>query len=380
MKVPFVDLSLQWNELRATLLPELEALFEASAFSAGPWVARFEEAIAAYLEVPHAVAVNSGTSALHLAVITAGLRPGDRVLVPSHTFIGTVWGLIYHGAVPLLCDVDPCTGTIDVANAAPRITPDVKAIIPVHLYGQPADMDAVLRFARQHGLTVIEDCAQAIGARYDSQCVGSLGTFGCFSFYPGKNLGAAGEAGLITCADPALAANLRMLRDHGQRERYLHERVGFNYRMDGIQALVLRQKLARLDAWTAERRRLATRYLEALRDCPVHLPQNTNGDHVWHLFVIRAARRNALRRYLTEAGIETGLHYPVPLHQQPCLMPYVMPQDVFPVADEFAAQALSLPLFPGMTEVQQDHVIDRIRAFFAPPRRTVAMENAGAQV
>ncbi len=374
--VPFVDLSIQWREIRAGLLPEIELLFEASAFSSGPWVARFEQEIAAYLGVRHAVAVNSGSSALHLAVIAAGLSAGDRVLVPAHTFIGSIWGLLYQGITPVLCDVDLETGTIDMRDAERRMGPGVRAIIAVHLYGQPADMTAIEAFAARHGLTVIEDVAQAIGARYASRPLGSIGRLGCFSFYPGKNLGAAGEGGLVTCAEAALADRLRMLRDHGQRARYVHAAIGYNYRMDGMQALVLSHKLPHLAAWTEQRGKIARRYSAALPDCPVRLPRVVHGDHVWHLYVIRTARRDRLRRFLAERGIETGLHYPVPLSRQPCLAPFVPDPEAFPVADRYAAEALSLPLFAGMREDQQDRVISSIRTFFASHSETRRAEHA----
>jgi dTDP-4-amino-4,6-dideoxygalactose transaminase len=363
--VPFSDLTPQWEQIRAEILPEIEALFAASAFSAGPWVERFEREMAAYLGVRHAVAVNSGSSAIHLAVIAAGLRAGDRVLVPAHTFIGSLWGLLYQGIIPVLCDVEEQSGTIDIGDAGRRLSPGVKAIIPVHLYGQPADMAAVQGFAQRHGLIVIEDTAQAIGARYDGQPLGSLGRFGCFSFYPSKNLGAAGEGGLVTCGDDALADALRVLRNHGQRERYVHERIGFNYRMDGLQALVLSRKLRRLEEWTEQRRGIAARYDAALAGCKLRLPRAVHGEHVYHLYVVRSARRDDLRRFLADLGIQTGLHYPVPLHRQPCLAPYVVGAAGFPVADAFAAEGLSLPLFPGMTIAQQDRVIAGVQAFFA---------------
>ncbi len=362
--VPFVDLAPQWREIRAGLLPDVERLFESSAFSAGPYVARFEKEIAAYLGVRHAVAVNSGSSALHLAVIAAGLSAGDRVLVPAHTFIGSVWGLLYHGVTPVLCDVEPETGTIDMRDAERRMGPDVRAIIAVHLYGQPADMAAIEAFAARHGLIVIEDVAQAIGARHAGRALGGIGRLGCFSFYPGKNLGAAGEGGLVTCADAALAERVRRLRDHGQGTRYVHEEIGYNYRMDGVQALVLSHKLPCLDAWTAQRRMIARRFGAALWDCPVRLPRVVHGDHVWHLYVVRTTRRDPLRRFLAERGIETGLHYPVPLSRQPCLARFVTDPNSFPIADHYAAEALSLPLFAGMRDDQQDQVIEAVRAFF----------------
>ena len=363
--IPFVDLSVQWRQIRAAVLPELDRLFEASAFCLGPWVERFEADVAAYLGVRHAVAVNSGCSALHLAVKAAGIGPGDKVLVPAHTFVGTIWGLLYEGAVPVLCDVDPASGTIDMVDAARRMQPGVTAILPVHLYGQPADMDAVLGFAAEHGLTVIEDAAQAIGAHALGRPVGGLGRLGCFSFYPGKNLGAAGEAGLVVTEEDGLAEHLRRLREHGQSERYVHAELGYNYRMDGIQGLVLGCKLPFLDGWTAQRRALAARYDEAFSDLPLQRPQAVHGDHVYHLYVVLTERRDALRQALTAAGIQTGLHYPVPLHRQPCLQRLDLDRDSFPVADRFAAMGLSLPLYAGMTPAQQEQVIAAVRGFLA---------------
>jgi dTDP-4-amino-4,6-dideoxygalactose transaminase len=368
--VPFSDLGWQWRQIRAAALPELARLFEAGAFCLGPWTERFEAEIAEYLGVAHAVAVNSGTSALHLAVKVAGIGRGDKVLVPAHTFIGTVWGLLYEGATPVLCDVDPATGTIDAADAARRLEPGVKAILPVHLYGQPADMTSVRSLAEAQGLTVIEDAAQAIGARHGGQRVGGIGRVAGFSFYPGKNLGGAGEGGLVATNDASLARHVRSLREHGQSERYVHAELGYNYRMDGIQALILGHKLKLLDGWTEERRALASRYDAALRDLPVQAPAAIHGEHVYHLYVVLTPLRDALRRALAEAGIQTGLHYPVPLHRQPCLNALTIPRDSFPVADRFAAQGLSLPLFPGLKRRQQDRVIAALRGFFDRPEST----------
>lgn len=364
-KVPFVDLSLQWDAIHEEVMPDLEKLFKASAFCLGPWATEFEAQVAAYLGVRHAVAVSSGSAALHLATIAAGIERGDKVLVPAHTFIGTIWGLIYQGAIPVFCDVEDATGNIALADAERRMEPGVKAIIPVHLYGQPVDVDAVMAFAARHGLTVIEDCAQAIGASHGGKALGTFGAMGCFSFYPGKNLGGAGEGGLVITDDDAKARLLRTLREHGQSERYVHERVGYNYRMDGIQALVLGHKLKRLDDWTDQRRALAARYAQGLADTPLRLPAVVHGDHVFHLYVVRCDDRNALRAFLDERGVQTGLHYPVPLHRQPCLAGIAVPSAAgYPVTEDWAANGLSLPMFAGMTAAQQDRVIAAVRAYF----------------
>lgn len=363
-RVPFNDLTFQWREIAADVRRDIEGLFERSAFSAGPYVQAFEEEIAGYLGVKHAIAVNSGTSALHLATLAAKLGPGDEVLVPSHTFIATLWGLLYAGVTPVLCDVDEATGTIDVADAQRRVTSRTKAIIPVHLYGQPADMTGVMQLAARFGLKVIEDNAQGIGARWNNMALGTIGELGCFSFYPGKNLGAAGEAGLVVTNDAALAARVRSLSNHGQRERYVHTEIGYNYRMDGLQGLILSHKLKRLDAWTARRKQLAERFRSGLAGLPVEIPVVRHGDHVWHLFVVRTPRRDELREHLARANIETGLHYPIPCHRQTCLQHLQMDPDSYPQSDRWARELLSLPLFYGMTDAQADHVIDTVYQFF----------------
>jgi len=363
-RVPFNDLTIQWREIADDVRVDLQALFERSAFSAGPFVKAFEDDIASYLGVRHAIAVNSGTSALHLATLAANIGPGDEVLVPSHTFIATVWGLLYVGAIPVFCDVDEATATIDVADAQSRVTHRTRAIIPVHLYGQPADMSGVLNLAERFDLKVIEDNAQAIGARWNNALLGTIGDVGCFSFYPGKNLGAAGEGGLVVTNDGQLAARVRCLANHGQRERYVHTDIGFNYRMDGVQGLILSHKLRRLDAWTARRRQLAGRLQAGLAGLPLEVPVVRNGDHVWHLFVVRTPRREELREHLARANIETGLHYPIPCHRQPCLQHLQMDRNSYPRSDRWARELLSLPLFYGMTDAQADRVIGAIHNFF----------------
>jgi dTDP-4-amino-4,6-dideoxygalactose transaminase len=362
--VPFTDLSIQWRQIEAQALADIYGLFQDSTFCLGPFVERFEQAVGKYLGTAHAVGVNSGTSALHLALIAAGIGPGDKVLVPTLTFVATAWAVLYVGATPVFCDVEDASANIDLADAERHLDAAVKAIIPVHLYGQPADMAAVTAFAARHGLTVIEDAAQAIGARFAGRCVGTFGLCGCFSFYPAKNLGAAGEAGLVVTADETIARRLRALRHHAQTERYLHAELGFNYRMDGFQGLVLGHKLPLLDGWTELRRKLARAYTERLAGLPLATPQLTHGDHVFHLYVVRSLERDRLRTYLQQARIETGLHYPFPLHAQPALARFVDHRDKFPVADRYVRECLSLPLFAGMTEAQLDRVCDTIARFF----------------
>jgi dTDP-4-amino-4,6-dideoxygalactose transaminase len=362
--IPFNELTLQWHEIATEANADIAELFVNSAFSHGRYVEAFERDIAAWLDTPHAIAVSSGTAALHLAMLAAGVQPGDEVLVPAHTFIATIWGVLYVGATPVLCEVEDATGNIDVADAARRITARTSAIVPVHLYGQPADLGAVKALATEHGLKVVEDNAQSIGARWDGQMLGTHGLIGCYSFYPGKNLGAAGEGGMLTTADAALAVRLRRLRSHGESERYVHAEIGYNYRMDGLQGIVLRRKLNRLHDWTERRRQLAARYTDALSGLPLRLPEVRHQDHVWHLYVVRTPRRDALRAHLKDQRIETGLHYPVPNHRQPCLAH--MPHDPagYPVAECWAMHGLSLPLFYGMTDDQLDRVAAAIRTFF----------------
>jgi dTDP-4-amino-4,6-dideoxygalactose transaminase len=301
---------------------------------------------------------------LHLALIAAGIGPGDKVLLPSFTFIATAWAVLYVGATPVLCDIEEDSANIDLCDAETRLDGDVKAIIPVHLYGQPADMTGVLAFAARDKLAVIEDAAQSMGARYKGRWAGTFGLCGCFSFYPAKNLGAAGEGGLIATADEAIAHRLRALRHHAQTERYLHTELGFNYRMEGLQGLVLSHKLPLLDDWTERRRTLARAYHQQLADLPLVLPQVIHDDHVFHLYVVRTSERDRLRDHLREAGIETGLHYPTPLHAQPALARFVAYPGSLPVSDRFARECVSLPLFVGMTELQVERVCATIRTFF----------------
>jgi dTDP-4-amino-4,6-dideoxygalactose transaminase len=362
--VPFNDLSWQWRQIRNKISSGLEDIFASSAFILGPNVDCFERDVAAYLEAEHAIGVSSGTSALHLALIAAGIGRGDRVLVPANSFVATAWAVCYVGAEPVFCDVEPKSWTIDVVDAEQRLTSDVRAIMPVHLYGQPADMDAVVAFAGRHDLVVIEDVAQSVGARYRERSVGTIGGFGCFSFYPGKNLGAAGDAGLVITNNSDVAKRLRALRDHAQTTRYRHDELGFNYRMDGIQGLVLGAKLPLLDGWTEERRRIARQFQDGLKELPLELPVVTNGDHVWHLFVVHTPERDKLREHLTGLGIETGLHYPIPLHRQPCFSALPTGRKGLPNADRNARECLSLPLFVGMTEAQIDRVIVGVRSYF----------------
>jgi dTDP-4-amino-4,6-dideoxygalactose transaminase len=317
--VPFVDLPAQYASLREEILIGFDAICSTGRFVLGPAVESFERDFASFCEVRHCVGVNSGTSALHLALQVLGLGPGDEVITVPMTFVATVWAISYVGAAPVLVDIEPKTRTLDPERLRQAITPRTRAIVPVHLYGQPADMEPILEIANEFGIPVIEDACQAHGAHYQGRRAGGLGRIGCFSFYPGKNLGAYGEAGALVTNDPSLADQARMLRDHAQRERYRHETVGYNYRMDALQAVVLNARLPRLDTWNAQRQRHALCYYERLQDVPgLALPAvDPNRDSVHHLFVIELDDRDRVAGFLRARGIQTGLHYPVPVHLQP---------------------------------------------------------------
>jgi dTDP-4-amino-4,6-dideoxygalactose transaminase len=360
--VPFVDLRIQYQRLRGEILEALEEVAESTAFVLGPRVAEFEKAFAAFSGARHCVGLNSGTSALHLALITAGVKPGDEVITVPMTFIATSWGISYVGATPVFVDVDPSTYTMDVTEVRKRITAKTKAILPVHLYGQPADMGPLLEIGKEYGIPVIEDAAQAHGSTYQGKHAGTLGHCGCFSFYPGKNLGAYGEGGAIVTNDDHIAKRLRSLRDHAQEERYHHSEIGFNYRMDAMQGAVLGIKLKHLQAWIEARRLLAQRYKKYLGDLPLQLPQEAKDrSHVWHLFVALHPERDRLRRDLEERGVATGLHYPIPLHMQKAYAHLGHAEGAFPVSEKIGRECLSLPLFPEMTVRQQDAVIEALK-------------------
>jgi len=359
--VPFMDLKAQFQAVRDEVLPAMEEVAADAAFILGPRVAEFEEAFAAYTGANHCVAVNSGTSALHLALLAAGVGPGDEVITVPMTFVATSWAISYCGATPVFVDVDATTYTMDPNQVEARITPRTKAILPVHLYGQPADLGPLLYIGRRHGIPVIEDACQSHGATYRDHPVGSIGQSGCFSFYPGKNLGAFGEGGAVVTNDVAKAARMRTLRDHAQPTRYVHNEIGFNYRMDGLQGAVLRIKLNHLPDWDARRRDLAVRYRDRLADLPLGLPAvGPNRTHVWHLFVVRHPDRDRLRAALADRNIQTGLHYPTPVHLQPAYSHMGYQAGDFPVTEAIARECLSLPLFPEMTDEQQDAVVEAL--------------------
>jgi dTDP-4-amino-4,6-dideoxygalactose transaminase len=350
MKIPFVDLASMHRTLEPELIEVFTRVLRSSAFVLGPEVKEFEQAFAAYVGTEHCVALTNGTAALHLTLLALDIKPGDEVITVAHTFIATAEAITAVGARPVFVDIDPVSYTMDPALLESAITPRTRAIIPVHLYGQTADMHAILGVANRHGIPVVEDACQAHGARYKGRGAGSLGVAGCFSFYPGKNLGACGEGGAVTTDDPELARRIQMWRDHGSRQKYVHQFAGLNMRMDGVQGGILAVKLQHLDRWNEQRRQAAAQYREALSGTDIILPAEMPwGQHVYHLYVIQAEDRDALRHRLEEAGIESGLHYPIPLHIQEAYRSLGYQHGSFPVTEAVVSRILSLPMYPGIS-------------------------------
>jgi dTDP-4-amino-4,6-dideoxygalactose transaminase len=361
--IPFVDLQAQYRSLKSDIDAAVLAVLDKAQFILGPAVVAFEKDFAAYCRTTEAIGVNSGTSALHLALLAAGVGPGDEVITVPYTFVATVAAIEYAGAKPVFVDVEPRYWTMDPAKIGDAITSRTKAIVPVHLYGQPADMDPILAIARQHGLKVIEDACQAHGSEYHGRRCGSMGDFGCFSFYPGKNLGAYGEGGAVVTNDAAMAQKIRLLRAWGEEVRYEHKYRAFNYRMDGVQGAILGVKLRHLETWTEARRRHATEYAAALAGTVAGLPVERPGArHVYHLYPVQLPDRDAWRARLTEAGVQTGVHYPIPVHLQPAYRDLGYVRGDFPVSEAIASNVLSLPMFPELTGQQIDEVAGVIRA------------------
>lgn len=362
MKVPFQDLHSLHAPRRAEILAAIGEVIDSSELSGGIFTERFESAFASYCGTRHAVTTGTGTESLWLALLGCGVGPGDEVITVPLTFFATIEAILLAGAKPVFVDVDPATRTMDPAGLGKALTPRTKAILPVHLHGQPADMAAINGFARAHGLHVIEDAAQAHGAEYQGRKTGSLGTAGCFSFYPSKNLGAIGEGGAVTTDDDALADRIRVLRNHGQEQKYIHGRLGSNCRMDGIQGAVLSLKLRGLDEENLSRRAIAARYRQALAGLDgISLPEEESGTrHVYHLFAITTADRGELIAALTAAGIGHGIHYPLPAHLQPAITGLGHARGDFPVSEKLADQLLSLPMFPTMRPDQVDAVADAL--------------------
>jgi dTDP-4-amino-4,6-dideoxygalactose transaminase len=364
--IPFVDLKAQYRAIRDEVRPAIDGVLESCEFTLGSEVAAFEREFAAFAGAPHGIGVNSGTSALHLALLAAGVGPGDEVITVPFTFIATVSSIDYTGARAVLVDIDPVTFTLDPALVEAAITPRTKAIIPVHLYGQPADMDPIIALARRHRLVVIEDAAQAHGAEYKGRRAGSMGDLACFSFYPGKNLGAYGEGGMVTTANDDYARTVRMLRDWGAEKKYQHVLKGYNYRLEGMQGAILRVKLRHLEAWTEARRAAAARYDRLLAGSSVPTPiARDDVRHAYHLYVVRTPDRAAWQATLLEQGVQTAIHYPAPVHLLPAFADLGYREGEFPHAERAAREVLSLPMFPELTAEQGETVAHAVRALAA---------------
>jgi len=363
MRVPLLDLQEPYRPIRDDLIAALIRVADTQRFIGGPEVEALERELAAFIGVRHAIGVSSGTDALLVSLMALGIAPGDEVVTTPFSFFATAGSIVRLGAVPVFVDVDAQTFNIDAGAVAAAITPRTRAIMPVHLYGLPADMRPLLEAAARAGVPVVEDAAQAIGASYGDRQAGAMGAVGCFSFFPSKNLGAFGDAGLVTTDDDRLAHDVRLLRDHGAEPKYFHKRVGGNFRLDALQAAVLRVKLPHLAAWTAARRANADRYDRLFRErrLDVRVPIRPDGrGHIFNQYVIRVRNRDEVRASLERAGIGTEIYYPVPFHLQECFAPLGYREGAFPAAEAAAREVLALPVYPGLTEMQQRSVVDAL--------------------
>jgi dTDP-4-amino-4,6-dideoxygalactose transaminase len=363
IKVPFLDLRSHHLPMMAEIGVAIQEVIESSSFAGGHFVTAFENDFAAYCGVPHAIGVGSGTEAIWLSLLACGVGPGDEVITVPSTFMATAEAISYCGAHPVFVDIDERFYTMDPDCLTAALSQKTKAIIPVHLFGHPADMDPILDFANQHGLYVVEDACQAHGAEYKGKRVGTFGDTACFSFYPGKNLGALGEAGAIVTRNTELQEKIKILRDHGQIRKYFHSVVGWNCRMDGIQAAVLRIKLRQLDVANERRRNHAAHYDAGFHRIEGIVPpvQESYARHVYHIYAVRANNRDELRQCLAEQGIATGIHYPVPLHLQEAYKGLGYRCGAFPIAERCAAEFLSLPMYPELTHSQVEQVIQGVK-------------------
>jgi dTDP-4-amino-4,6-dideoxygalactose transaminase len=362
--IPLVDLKKQYESIKAEIDGAIADVVESCQFILGEKVEAFEADFAAYCQARFALGVNSGTSALHLVLLAAGVGPGDEVITVSYTFVATVAAICYTGAKPVFVDIDPCTCTIDPAKIEAAITPKTKVIMPVHLYGRCADMDPIIEIARQHKLIVIEDAAQAHGAEYRGRRAGSMGELACFSFYPGKNLGAYGEGGAVVTDNEQYVALIRQLRDHGQSEKYYHEWLGYNYRMEAIQGAVLGVKLKHLDDWTSARQRHAEVYKRELADTGLRLlAESADCKSVYHVFSVFTEQRDDLRAHLRAAGISTAIHYPIPVHLQRGFRHLGYASGDLPHTERACKEVLSLPIYPELTDEAVMYIVNSVRQF-----------------
>ncbi len=365
MNVPFLDLSRQYLAMKNEIDAAIARVFDRAWFILGVEGEAFEREFANYLGAKHGVGVGSGTEALHLALLACGVEPGDEVITVPNTAVPTISAISFANAVPKLVDIDPNTFTMDVRQVEAAITSRTKVLMPVHLYGQTADMKPLLDIARKHNLRLVEDACQAHGATYGEQRAGTLGDAGCFSFYPSKNLGAYGDGGFVCANDPEIDQRLRLLRNYGQTKRYYHATKGFNSRLDEMQAAALRAKLVYLDNWNASRWELAKKFDRLLQDLPITLPKVAAwGNHVFHLYVIRTPRRDQLCSFLAERGIQTIIHYPVPVHLQEAYRDLNIPAGSLPEAENAAREIVSLPFYPEMREEEIESIAANIREFY----------------
>jgi dTDP-4-amino-4,6-dideoxygalactose transaminase len=362
--IPLVDLTAQYHSIQEEIDAAVHATLESGHFILGPAVSKFEESVASYLGVNHAIGLASGTDALVLALRALDIGAGDEVMIPAYTFFATAGTVMSVGATPVFVDIDSLTYEIDVAQVRDRITLRTKAIIPVHLYGHPADMDSILELARSHRLKVIEDNAQAFGATYRGTKTGSIGDIGCLSFFPTKNLGAFGDGGMVVTNDPAFAERMRMLRTHGWKKKYYSEEVGYNSRLDALQAAILQAKFPHVDSWNEKRREIAYRYSEQLAPLGVTVPVECDwGRHVYHLYIIRSERRAELQAFLKERGIASEVYYPLPPHLSTPCRKFGYQEGDFPHAERASRETLALPLYPELTAEQQNEVIRAVAEF-----------------
>jgi dTDP-4-amino-4,6-dideoxygalactose transaminase len=384
--IPFLDLKAQYESIREEIQSSLTEVLESTAFAGGPFVSQFEKEFAGFCQCHHAMGLGSGTDALWLTLLALGIGPGDEVITVPNTFIATAEAISFTGATPVFVDVDENTYNMDPGKLIQFLEQNcsravasgqlvnqktnnvVRAVIPVHLFGQMADMDSIIEIAKANNLRVIEDACQAHGAEYKSKRAGSVGDAGCFSFYPGKNLGAYGEAGAVVTNDSDLAGRIKVLRDHGQPTKYHHSHIGWNARMDGFQGAVLSVKLKHLEAWNEARRKSAQRYNELLDGCDgIVLPrQADDAKHVYHVYSIRVKGRDSLMSVLTEKGIQYGIHYPMPIHLQGAYSPLGYGEGDFPVSEKLAKEIISLPMYPELSDRDLETVTDAIREFLAP--------------
>lgn len=382
ISVPFVDLKAQYATIRPEIDRAVREVVESAHFVGGPVLERFEQEFASFTGARFAISVGNGTDAIMLAMRAAEIGPGDEVLVPANSFFASAEAVSNAGATPVFVDVDPNTFLMDPGAAAEAVTARTRAILPVHLYGQALDMRPFEEIAAAHNLIIVEDCAQAHGAAIEGNTIGSSGRLTCYSFYPGKNLGAYGDGGAITCSDPEMKRRLLELRDHGSPRKYEHARIGYNSRLDALQAAVLSVKLRYLPNWNAARRRHAEAYAAALAGSPILPPQiPAEGQHVFHLFVVRCTRRDELQRFLSSRGIASGIHYPIPLHLTAAYQSQgTQGVGAHPIAEALAVEILSLPLYAELTEEQMQHTIEALREFIRTHRPEAPARLASARV